>query len=74
MIWRIADDGEHIEWRHDCVERDSGVQMDLVLASLPIGESGWQVEQVEPLTVSPSILCHRCRVHGFIRNGQWLPA
>lgn len=33
----------------------------------------WTVESWEPLTISPSLLCH-CGDHGFIRNGQWVPA
>lgn len=33
----------------------------------------WQVESQDPLTLSPSLLCH-CGDHGFIRDGQWVPA
>jgi len=33
----------------------------------------WQVEQWEPLTISPSIRCD-CGWHGFIRDGRWIPA
>jgi hypothetical protein len=31
----------------------------------------WQVESWEPLTLSPSLLCH-CGDHGFIRDGHWV--
>ncbi|MDB5822149.1 MAG: hypothetical protein JWR21_853 [Herminiimonas sp.] len=31
----------------------------------------WKVEQTEPLTLSPSILCRACGDHGFIRGGKW---
>lgn len=34
----------------------------------------WKVEQLEPLTLSPSILCLGCGDHGFIRNGVWVTA
>lgn len=34
----------------------------------------WQVESMEPLTLSPSLLCGRCGDHGFIRGGTWVPA
>lgn len=34
----------------------------------------WKVEQNEPLTLSPSILCRACGDHGFIRNGRWVRA
>ena len=32
----------------------------------------WKVEQWEPLTLSPSLLCH-CGDHGFIQRGLWIP-
>jgi hypothetical protein len=35
---------------------------------------GWSVEGEAPLTLSPSLLCRACGHHGFIRNGQWVPA
>lgn len=31
----------------------------------------WDVEQEEPLTLSPSITCVRCGYHGWIRDGRW---
>jgi hypothetical protein len=34
----------------------------------------WKVEQWEPLTISPSVLCRRCGDHGFIREGKWVRA
>ncbi len=37
------------------------------------GRPTWHVESLEPLTLSPSILC-KCGDHGFIRNGQWIKA
>lgn len=33
----------------------------------------WTVESWEPLTLSPSLLCH-CGDHGFIKQGKWVPA
>jgi hypothetical protein len=35
------------------------------------GGPTWEVEQLEPLTLSPSLLCTGCGHHGFIRNGRW---
>jgi hypothetical protein len=35
---------------------------------------GWDVQSVEPLTISPSLLCRACQHHGFIREGKWVPA
>jgi len=37
------------------------------------GRPVWTVESMEPLTISPSLLCH-CGDHGFIRDGRWIPA
>lgn len=31
----------------------------------------WQVVSLDPLTLSPSLLCHACGNHGFIRDGKW---
>ena len=33
----------------------------------------WTVESLNPLTISPSILCG-CGEHGFIRDGKWISA
>ncbi len=38
------------------------------------GHPSWIVEQRDPLTLSPSILCRTCGHHGFIREGRWVPA
>lgn len=34
----------------------------------------WQVESLDPLTISPSVLCRTCGDHGFIRAGRWVSA
>jgi len=34
----------------------------------------WQVESIDPLTLSPSLLCGQCGDHGFIRGGRWVRA
>jgi len=42
------------------------------------GRPLWQVESLEPLTISPSILYSTekggCGLHGFIREGRWVGA
>jgi len=35
------------------------------------GRPVWQVESLDPLTISPSVLCGACGDHGFIRSGRW---
>lgn len=39
----------------------------------PGRSSVWTVESWEPLTLSPSLLCH-CGDHAFVRDGKWVPA
>jgi hypothetical protein len=34
----------------------------------------WTVEQWDPLTLSPSVLCTACGDHGFVRDGKWVAA
>lgn len=34
----------------------------------------WTVTSWDPLTLEPSLLCRVCGNHGFIRNGEWVPA
>lgn len=52
-----------------------GVLFDLpgVREAFP-GRPLWTVEQWEPLTLSPSLLCTDCGHHGFIRDGRWVTA
>lgn len=33
----------------------------------------WTVQQLTPLTLTPSILCRRCGHHGRITSGRWRP-
>jgi hypothetical protein len=44
-----------------------------VQAELEHGRDCWDVQSWEPLTCSPSLLCH-CGDHGFIQQGRWVPA
>lgn len=65
-----------IEW-HDCADKlvGCGVYFDNDAGrELFPDRARWTVESHDPLTLSPSILCKRCGHHGYIRNGQWVPA
>jgi hypothetical protein len=73
----MDEDGCHVWWFHDCMTylgHGDGTTLTPCRAEtwLPIKDTGWQVQQIEPLTVTPSILCGRCQTHGFITNGQWV--
>lgn len=61
----LADDGEHIEFRHQCMSDKT------VVGLLPINpQTGWAVICKDPLTVTPSVLCKTCGWHGWIQNGE----
>lgn len=34
----------------------------------------WELEQLDPLTIYPSIECRACKDHGYVRNGLWVVA
>jgi len=69
VTFGLAEDGEHVEVWHDC-----DAHFDRAYAMLPLGGNGWTVEQRDPLTVRPSILCRGCQLHGWISNGAWFSA
>ncbi len=57
---------------------ESGITFDLpkvreIWPDYPVDRM-WQLESLDPLTVSPSLLCTGCQHHGFIRTGRWVPA
>ena len=73
--FRRDEDGKHVLWFHDCMSYlgEGGALIPCrAKAYLPIRAANWQVTQVEPLTVMPSILCGRCKIHGFINDGVWV--
>jgi len=54
-------------------ECSGAITFDVPLAREFFSGPFWTVESWEPLTLSPSLLCH-CGDHGFIRDGRWVPA
>jgi hypothetical protein len=44
------------------------------IGGITTGEGGWTIEQVAPLTLSPSVHCLHCGTHGFVRDGKWVNA
>lgn len=53
---------------------ESGIFFDVPLNDFMPRDKVWQVESLDPLTVSPSLLCTGCGHHGFICAGRWEPA
>lgn len=58
--------------RHPCLTdiRHAGAVPFVPTGTWPV----WTVESWEPLTLSPSVLCRACGLHGWIRGGRWVPA
>lgn len=85
----LDDDGEHFWFDHECAdvaaewaaaghplteEGAAHFQSARNHTMLPTGPSNWQIVSNDPLTISPSILCGQCGVHGFFREGKWVSA
>lgn len=56
-------------FEHRCDRGDRGVVV--CAPALQLG-AGHAIEQRDPLTISPSILCPDCGTHGFVRAGRWV--
>lgn len=56
-------------FEHRCDRGERGV-----VVCAPLLSDQHTIEQRQPLTIAPSILCSDCGTHGFIRNGRWVPA
>ena len=54
-------------------ECEGAITFDSPLAREHFSGPFWTVESWEPLTLSPSLLCH-CGDHGYIKQGRWVPA
>lgn len=57
-----------IRVRHPCKEVDGDRLYSAPALQLA---GGHRVVQADPLTITPSILCADCGLHGFITNGVW---
>jgi hypothetical protein len=79
MTW-LTKDGERIGLVECHTEPDGDECIGSVIFNVPAAHAArpdgpfWQVESWEPLTLSPSIACRTCSNHGYIRQGQWVPA
>jgi hypothetical protein len=75
--WREHDPGGMIE-EHDRPD-GKGRCRGSILFDVPgaadafPGVPRWTLESVDPLTLSPSLLCTMCGHHGFVRSGCWEP-
>jgi hypothetical protein len=86
---RIADDGlepegSHPGWSagdvlgvlltHPCSKRDGQVVQDFIPVNY-MPSRDWELVSREPITLSPSVnYVGCCGLHGFVREGRWVPA
>lgn len=63
-------------YRHDCPkfgDNPMAIPLDVPENAHVPADAKWQVESLDPVTISPSLLCP-CGHHGFFREGRWVPA
>lgn len=58
--------GGGIQWR--------GTEWQEANPDKDVSKGRWELHSLEPLDISPSLLCVTCGDHGFIRAGKWVPA
>lgn len=56
--------------RHECNRPRDGLTL-IVAPRLQL-DHGHQIVSTDPVTITPSILCDDCGLHGFITEGAWL--
>lgn len=58
---------------HACSARGGTVVQDFIPV-VPYSSSGWALDSRDPMTLSPSVQWTCCGLHGFVRDGKWVPA
>jgi hypothetical protein len=62
-----------LSWDHGCTQPGKHpISFDVPGNEHVPARVRWTVESLDPLTLSPSLLCRWCAKHGFIRNGRWV--
>lgn len=59
-------------FEHRCDRGDRGVV--ICAPALQLSGGAHRIVALDPLTISPSILCPDCNTHGFVTDGRWIPA
>lgn len=60
---------------HACAKRGGEVVQDFIpVGPYPMPKDPWTLQSRDPITLSPSVHYTCCGVHGFVRNGKWVPA
>jgi len=60
-----------IRIQHECNRNRDGLTL---IVAPALTAPGHVVVSTDPLTITPSILCEDCGLHGYITDGAWLDA
>ena len=69
-LGRTGKGPEAWEFEHVCHRVRDGLTIRIAPA-LQTQEGRHRIVATDPLTVTPSILCSDCGVHGFVTDGRW---
>ena len=73
MACLFYEDGT-VRFRHRCDRGDRGIITCAPAIQVGPHGNGHTIVSLQPLTISPSILCPDCNTHGFVRDGVWAVA
>lgn len=65
-------DDASIRVEHLCAHPRAGTTLLIAPLLTSVNQpGGHQVTSRDPLTITPSILCGDCGLHGYVTNGEW---
>jgi hypothetical protein len=67
------DRGQFVGWTHTHLDPSGMACQSFCAVHEGYGAPVHQITQSEPLTLSPSLKCRMCGVHGNVINGRWEP-
>lgn len=67
------ENGQLVGWTHTHLSPDGMACQSFCAVRDGFGPPIHQVVQAEPLTLTPSLKCRMCGVHGNVINGRWEP-
>lgn len=80
----MAPEGSHPGWvagdvvgvllTHSCAKRNGEVVQDFIPVNYMGAAHDWKLESRDPITMSPSVHYLCCGLHGWVRDGKWVPA
>lgn len=60
---------------HPCSARGGAAVQDFIpVGPYPMPKDPWTLDSRDPISISPSVAYTCCGLHGFLRDGKWVPA